>query len=103
MAERNDIPLSTNIRHDSPVLVIRGDADFQNLHDCAARRLTAAKEMLFSIASVGIERAVAAEGRDLASIANAAYLLLEDADDMLLAIGHAHTREVADAREVRRG
>ncbi|MCM2131967.1 hypothetical protein [Larsenimonas rhizosphaerae] len=82
MAERpTHTPLSTNTSRTAPVLMIDNTVERKELIECAERRMLAAREMLFTLSSIEIERTIA-EGRDLQSLTHAAYLLLADADDL---------------------
>ena len=90
------VPLSAHPTHKRPALLIDRHASFDELHDCAGLRLSAARDMLFTVTTLGGEsKGGAIDGRDLSSIAHAAYLLLNDADDLMSIAGHAHSREVA--------
>lgn len=90
------VPLSAHPTQKRPAMLIDRRASFDELHDCAGLRLSAARDMLFTVTTLGGEsRGGAVDGRDLANIAHAAYLLLNDADDLMSVAGHAHSREVA--------
>ncbi|WP_299256939.1 hypothetical protein [uncultured Kushneria sp.] len=90
------VPLTAHPTHKRPAMLIDSKASFEELYDCAGLRLSAARDMLFTVTTLGSEsKGGAVDGRDLSSIAHAAYLLLNDADDLMNAVGHAHSREVA--------
>ncbi|MGV8887080.1 MAG: hypothetical protein ACOH2P_03235 [Pseudomonas sp.] len=87
----NFVPLTTNPT-DTPVLLVNTSAPYRDLHQCAEQRLSVAKGLLSSLASITITTAHAEE---LSKFADAAYLLLEDASDLFKAAHSAAKREGA--------
>lgn len=83
------IPLTTNPSH-NPVLLIDTSAAYIDIQEYAEQRLCAAKALLFSLSCMGINRA---DAKDVNGIADAAYLLLEDASDLFNAARKAAGRE----------
>ena len=75
------IPL-TNNPSKTPVLLIDSTASYLDLEACADRRLNAAKGLLDSLAHMSFTNV---EPKDLHNFTDAAYLLLEDANDLLQA------------------
>jgi hypothetical protein len=75
------IPL-TNNPSNTPVLLIDSTASYLDLEACADRRLSAAKGLLDSLAHMKLTDV---EPKDLHHMADAAYLLLEDASDLFQA------------------
>lgn len=83
------IPLTTNPSQ-TPVLLIDTSAAYADIQEYAEQRLCAAKALLFSLSCMGINRA---DAKDVNGIADAAYLLLEDASDLFNAARKAAERE----------
>ena len=88
------IPLTTNPSTNA-VLLINSNAAYADIQECAEQRLCAAKGLLFSLSCMGINHA---DAKDVNGIADAAYLLLEDAYDLFTA-----ARKAAVAEGVRHG
>ena len=84
----NHIALTTN-PNQHPVLVLDAGASFNDLQECAQQRLSAAKGLLLSLACMNISQA---SSTDLNNVADAAYLLLEDASDLFKAARNAAGR-----------
>jgi hypothetical protein len=85
----NLVPLTSNPTN-IPVLLLDAHAPFLDLQECAEQRLCAAKGLLFSLSCMGINRA---DAKDVSHIAEAAYVLLEDASDLFKAARNAAQRE----------
>ncbi|MES2820125.1 MAG: hypothetical protein V4812_14195 [Pseudomonadota bacterium] len=84
----NYIALTSN-PNPHPVLVLDASASFSDLQESAQQRLSAAKGLLLSLACMSITHA---STNDLNNVADAAYLLLEDASDLFKAAGTAAVR-----------
>ena len=82
-------PLTTNPSQ-TPVLLIDTSAAYADIQEYAEQRLCAAKALLFSLSCMGINRT---DAKDMNGIADAAYLLLEDASDLFNAARKAAERE----------
>ncbi|HBO5639836.1 hypothetical protein GFM12_06865 [Pseudomonas aeruginosa] len=83
------VPLTTNAT-DAPVLLIDSNRPYLELQECAEQRLSTARALLWSLSSMVITHA---DGRDVNHLADAAYLLLEDASDLFQAARQAALRE----------
>lgn len=75
------MPLTANTSS-TPVLLIDMSSSYSDLVEGAEYRLDVAKELMHSVASLSPRQGSA---QDLSSVANAAYLLLEDASDLFKA------------------
>lgn len=85
------LPLTTNPTQ-TPVLLVDTNAPYRDLQECAEQRLSVAKGLLSSLASI---KMTAAHADELGKFADAAYLLLEDASDLFKAAHNAAKREGA--------
>lgn len=85
----NLVPLTSNPTN-TPVLLLDASTPFVDLQECAEQRLCAAKGLLFSLSCMGINQA---DAKDVSRIADAAYVLLEDATDLFNAARKAALRE----------
>ncbi|MFP3851251.1 hypothetical protein [Pseudomonas sp. W5-01] len=84
-------PLTTN-PSETPVLLVDTSAPYRDLQECAEQRLSVAKGLVSSLASI---KMTTAHAEELSKFADAAYLLLEDASDLFKAAHHAAKREGA--------
>lgn len=85
------IPLTT-APSETAVLLIDATAAYLDLEACADRRMHAAKGLLYSLAHMSFTDV---EPKDLHNLADAAYLLLEDAGELFQAARHAAVRNGA--------
>ena len=85
----NLIPLTTNPSKTS-VLLLDAGTPYLDLQECAEQRLCAAKGLMFSLSCMSINHA---DAKDVSRIADAAYVLLEDATDLFSAARNAALRE----------
>jgi len=85
------IPL-TNTPSETAVLLIDSAASYLDLEACADQRLSAAKGLLYSLAHMSFTDV---EPKDLHNLADAAYLLLEDASELFQAARKAATQNGA--------
>jgi hypothetical protein len=82
-------PLSAN-PSGSSVLLLDGSRSYMELQETAEYRLVAARDLL---ASLSCMEGSCVDGRDLANVADAAYLLLSDASDLFRAAREAVRRD----------
>lgn len=85
----NLIALTTNPSK-TAVMLLDASQPYIDLQECAEQRLSAAKGLLYSLACITISHA---DAKDVNNLADAAYLLLEDANDLFKAARHAALRE----------
>ncbi|UUQ66932.1 hypothetical protein NLK61_09920 [Pseudomonas fuscovaginae UPB0736] len=75
-------PLESNLT-ETPVIYLRLDAPIRDLHEFAAQRIKAARDLAHSLTCMSIGNTC---DRDLYHFAGAAYLLLQDGCDALDAL-----------------
>ncbi|MFZ6045681.1 hypothetical protein ACFW0H_06105 [Pseudomonas sp. CR3202] len=83
------VPLTSNATN-APVLLIDASRPYLELQESAEQRLSTARNLLWSLSTMVITHA---DGRDVNHLADAAYLLVEDASDLLQAARQAALRE----------
>lgn len=83
-------PLTSNPSKDAAALLIDASQPFAVLEECAEHRLYVVKNLLNSMASMNPSRT---DAHDFSNIAEAAYLMLKDACDLLEAARLAAMRE----------
>ncbi|AOE84646.1 hypothetical protein [Pseudomonas sp. TCU-HL1] len=83
------VPLTTNAT-DAPVLLIDANRPYLELQEAAEQRLSTARDLLWSLSSMVITHA---DGKDVSRVADAAYVLLEDASDLFQAARKASLRD----------
>ncbi|WP_375738400.1 hypothetical protein [Pseudomonas boanensis] len=83
------VPLTSNATN-APVLLIDASRPYLELQECAEQRLSTVRDLLLSLSSMVITHA---DGKDVNRVADAAYLLLEDASDLLQAARQAALRD----------
>jgi hypothetical protein len=82
------VPLTSNAT-DAPVLLLDAGRPYLELQEAAEQRLSTARGLLWSLSSMVITHA---DGKDVNLLADAAYLLVEDASDLFLAARQAALR-----------
>lgn len=83
-------PLTSNPNKDAAALLIDAGQPFAVLDECAEHRLYVAKNLLNSLACM---KPSSTDAHDVSNIAEAAYLLIEDAYDLMRAARVAAVRE----------
>ena len=83
-------PLTSNPTKNSPVLLIATGRSYLDLQECAEQRLSAVRGLMHSLSCMKLDHASA---QDLSNVAEAAALLLDDANDLFKAAGAAAKRE----------
>lgn len=93
-------PVSSHHSRNAPpsVLMVNGDASYESLSSAADQRLSAASDLLETIA-IAADESSSLSGRDMRSVAWAAHLLTSDALDLLRVSVDAHSSELAAEAE----
>ncbi|MCW2290115.1 MULTISPECIES: hypothetical protein [Pseudomonas] len=89
------LPLSSNPTT-TPVLLIDTNNSYLDLQESATQRLNAVRGLLHSLAAMKITQA---DAIDVQNLSEAAYLLTEDACDLVRAAHKAAMREVRRSKE----
>lgn len=84
------LPLSSNPTT-TPVLLIDTSCPYLDLQECATQRLKAVRGLLHSLCAMSITEA---DAIDVQNLSEAAYLLTEEACDLVRAAHKAAMREV---------
>lgn len=82
-------PLSSN-PSTTPVLLIDAEQPYLLLQDSVEQRLSAARGLVYSLTCMSIAKA---DASDVSNVVEAAYLLIEDASDLMKAARAAAIRE----------
>lgn len=83
------LPLSSN-PSTTPVMLIDASQSYSLLQESVEQRLSAARGLVYSLTCMSLSNANA---NDVSNVAEAAYLLIEDASDLMKAARTAAMRE----------